>query len=105
MCSTGKTVITVESTPVAAADPPPDTATSFTCGQLPCPTPFPYTALFRSLAPPAKASLRVQVVPPAGHVHPVPAIDTSVSPVGAVSVTVTVPLVGPAPAAFDTVTV
>ena len=38
-------------------------------------------------------------------VHPVPAIDTSVRPVGIVSVTVTVPFVGPAPAAFDTVTV
>ena len=39
-----------------------------------------------------------------GHVHPVPAIDTSVIPVGTVSVTVTVPLVGTAPV-FDTVTV
>jgi hypothetical protein len=38
------------------------------------------------------------------HVAP-PFIDTSVIPVGAVSVTVTVPLVGPAPAAFLTVTV
>jgi hypothetical protein len=40
-----------------------------------------------------------------GHVHPVPAIDTSVIPVGTVSVTVTVPAVGPAPVAFDTVRV
>jgi hypothetical protein len=47
--------------------------------------------------------LRVQVAPPLGHVHPVPAIDTRVIPVGAFSVTVTVPLVGPAPFAFDTV--
>src|ERR1035441_9985147 len=39
-----------------------------------------------------------------GHVHPVPAIDTSVIPVGTISVTVTVPLVGPAPVAFDTFT-
>ena len=39
-----------------------------------------------------------------GHVHPVPAIDTSVIPDGTVSVTVTVPLAGPAPAAFITVT-
>jgi hypothetical protein len=45
----------------------------------------------------------VQVVP-AGHVHPVPAIDTSVRPAGTVSVTVTTPLVGPVPVAFDTVT-
>ena len=42
--------------------------------------------------------------PPAGQVHPVPTIDISVIPDGTVSVTVTVPLVGPAPAAFDTVT-
>jgi hypothetical protein len=46
----------------------------------------------------------VHVVPPAGHVHPVPAIETSVIPVGTVSVIVTVPLVGPAPVAFNTVT-
>jgi hypothetical protein len=38
-------------------------------------------------------------------VHPVPAMDTSVRPVGIVSVTVTVPFVGPALAPFDTVTV
>ena len=50
-----------------------------------------------------KASLRVHVLPP--HVHPVPIIETSVSPDGAVSVTVTVPLLGPALAPFDTVTV
>jgi hypothetical protein len=37
-------------------------------------------------------------------VHPVPAIETRLRPGGAVSVTVTVPLVGPAVAAFDTVT-
>jgi hypothetical protein len=47
----------------------------------------------------------VQVVPPPGHVHPVPAIDISVSPEGTVSLTVTVPLLGPAPAALLTVTV
>jgi len=40
----------------------------------------------------------------AEHVQPVPAIDTSVNPAGSVSVTVAVPLVGPAPAPFDTVT-
>jgi hypothetical protein len=39
-----------------------------------------------------------------GHVHPVPLIDTNVIPAGTVSVTVTVPLVEPAPAPFDTVT-
>jgi hypothetical protein len=36
--------------------------------------------------------------------QPEPAIETSVSPDGIVSVTVTVPVVGPAFAAFDTVT-
>ena len=40
-----------------------------------------------------------------GQVHPGPDIETSVRPVGAISVTVTVPLAGPALAAFDTVTV
>jgi hypothetical protein len=50
------------------------------------------------------ASLRVHVVPELGQVHPVPAIDTRDSPEGAVSVTVTVPLVDPVPV-FDTVTV
>jgi hypothetical protein len=34
--------------------------------------------------------------------HPVPAIDTSVRPEGTVSVTVTVPVLGPAPAALLT---
>src|SRR5437764_1137719 len=50
-------------------------------------------------------SLRVQLfaaVP--GHVQPVPAMDTKVRPAGAVSVRVTVPLVGPAPLALETVT-
>jgi len=46
----------------------------------------------------------VQVVPPLAQVQPVPAIETSVSPDGTVSVTVTVPLVGPAPASLLTVT-
>src|SRR5205807_941929 len=54
--------------------------------------------------PPASASLRVQVLLPLGHVHPVPLIDTSVSPAGTVSVTVTVPLVGAAATALLTVT-
>ena len=39
------------------------------------------------------------------HVHPVPAIDASVRPEGTVSVTVTVPLVGPAAALLLTVNV
>jgi len=39
-----------------------------------------------------------------GHAQPVPAMETRVMPAGTVSVTVTVPVVGPAPTAFDTVT-
>ena len=38
-------------------------------------------------------------------VHPRPDIDTRVMPAGTVSVTVTVPAVGPAPAPFETITV
>jgi hypothetical protein len=45
------------------------------------------------------------VLPPLGHAHPVPAIDTSVRPDGRVSATVTVPLVRLATAWFNTVTV
>ena len=44
-------------------------------------------------------------MPAAGHVHPVPAIETSVKPAGTVSVTVTVPLVGAAATLLLTVTV
>jgi len=44
------------------------------------------------------------VVPPLAQVQPVPAIETSVSPDGAVSVTVTTPLVEAAPASLLTVT-
>ena len=51
----------------------------------------------------AKTSVRVQVG--AVQVHPVPAMDTRVNPIGAVSVTVTSPVVGPAAAPLETVTV
>jgi hypothetical protein len=43
--------------------------------------------------------------PFAGHVHPLPAIDTMDKPCGMVSVTVTVPALGAAPAWFETLTV
>src|ERR1700691_1997803 len=64
---------------------------------------FTVTVIAGYLDPAASALLCVQVLPP-GQVHPVPAIDTSVSPEGAVSITVTtfVP-VEPAADAFDTV--
>jgi hypothetical protein len=98
-------MIGVESVVFPLPDPPPDTLTAFTCGEVAFPATFTVTVIAGKLAPPASASLRVHVVPPAGHVHPVPAIDTSVIPVGTVSVTVTVPLVGPAEAALEIVTV
>jgi len=47
-------------------------------------------------------SPRVQVF--VTQAHPVPAIETSVKPEGMVSVTVTVPLLGPAASALLTVT-
>jgi hypothetical protein len=39
------------------------------------------------------------------HAHPLPAIDTSVKPAGSMSVTVTVPAVGPADAVLPMVSV
>src|ERR1700675_4081653 len=47
----------------------------------------------------------MQVAVATVQVQPVPAIETSVKPAGAVSVTVTVPLVGPAFGPFETGTV
>jgi hypothetical protein len=41
----------------------------------------------------------------AEHTHPLPAIETSESPAGIASATVTGPIVGPALVAFETVTV
>src|ERR1700722_3603987 len=96
-------VITVESVVLAAAEPPPETATAFTCGDVALAATFTVTAIAGQLAPAASASVRVQVV--AAHVHPVPAMETRVNPVGTVSVTVTSPVEGAAPAAFDTFTV
>ena len=46
----------------------------------------------------------MQVLPGVGQVQPAPAIESSVSPAGTLSVTVTVPKVGPVPR-FDTTTV
>src|SRR6266496_5647080 len=96
-------VITVESVVFAVTDPPPDTSTEFTCGDVALPATLTVTVIDGKVAFPFSASLLVQfgsVV----HVQPVPAIDTSVNPEGTASVTVTVPLVGPAPFPFDTVT-
>ncbi len=52
------------------------------------------------MAPPASASLRLQVSVPGVHVHPVPLIAVAVRAAGSVSITVTVPLVARAPTFF-----
>jgi hypothetical protein len=99
-------VITVESVIFAVADPPPDTLTLFARGEAAFAATFTVTVIAGKLAPAASVSLRVQLLTAVpGHVHPEPAIDTSVSPEGTVSVTVTTPLVGPAKFPFLTVTV
>ena len=56
------------------------------------------------LAPAASGPAVVQVTawPTALQLHPVPVPDTYVRPVGSVSVTVIVPVVGPDPTVFDT---
>jgi hypothetical protein len=95
-------LLTVVESLVEAADavPPPDTAAWFTWGEVAVADTFTVTVIGGKLAPVASVSLRSQVfAPPApGHVQPVPAMDTKVSPDGTVSVTVTVPLVAPAAA-------
>src|SRR5579863_3147959 len=96
-------LITVESVALAPAAPPPDTVTALTCGVVAFVMTFTVTVIAGYDAPPARGSARVQVVP--AHVQPVPAMETRVKPAGIDSVTVTVPLVEPAAAAFDTVTV
>jgi hypothetical protein len=55
--------------------------------------------------PAASTSLRVQETDASVHVHPEPLSAVAVSPLGTVSVTVTVPLVGPLPAVFDAISV
>src|SRR5262249_16677845 len=96
-------MMTVESFADALAEPPPATATLFTCGDAALAATFTVTVIGGKLAPPLRASLRVHELP--AQVHPAPAIETSVRPAGTVSVTVTAPAVGGDPAAFDTVTV
>src|SRR4051794_29254669 len=95
--------ITVLSVVLVLDEPPPDTAALFTRGVPAVAATFTVTVIAGYPAPPSRASLRVQTLEE--HVQPVPVIDTSVIPVGTVSVTTTVPLVGALPGAFDTVTV
>src|SRR5207249_546778 len=94
----------VESLAVAGGTPGIEAETWFTWGEDAVADTFTVTVMTGSLAPAASASLREQVLPGEGQVQPVPAIETSVSPEGTVSVTVIVPLVGALPV-FDTVTV
>jgi hypothetical protein len=95
-------VIVVGSMVLAAVDPPPDTLTAFVTDAAALLATFTVTVIVE-LAPAPNTVLFVQVF--AAHAQPVPAMDTSVNPAGIVSATVIVPLVGPAFAPFDTVTV
>src|SRR5262249_6861113 len=92
----------VESEVAAGAEPPPDTLAELTSEGAALAATFTVTAIAGKLAPGASTSGRVQGLPPAADVHPVPPIATSVSPLGRDSVTVTVPLVGLAPAPLVT---
>src|SRR5438270_204217 len=86
----------VASVAVAEADPPPETVTEFTSGDAAFAATVTLTVIAEYPAPAARLSVRVQVR--LTHVHPAPVIEASVRPAGRVSATVTVPLVGPAPA-------
>jgi hypothetical protein len=98
-------VLTIDVTSLALdpADPPPDTLTWFTCGEVALAATLTVTVMAGYADPPAKASLREHAF--AEQFHPLPVIDTNVRPAGNVSVTVTVPLAGPVAKLFITVTV
>src|SRR5258706_548614 len=93
----------VVSVALAAAEPPPDTLTGRKSGVEGKGVDLTGPRMIKKKMPESKASLREQVLEE--QLHPVPAIDTKLSRLGSASVPVTVPLVGPAPDAFDTVTV
>ena len=100
----GLGVMTVESVVLAEAEPPPETDTAFDKGVPALLATFTVTVIAGKLLPPLSTLLVVQV----GNVvqfHPVPDIETKVMPAGTVSVMVTTPEVGPAPAVLLTVTV
>ena len=88
---------------VAEGDPPPDTVTEFKVGGIALAEIFAVTVMGGKLAPPARASERVQVLPE--HVQPAPLMVTEVNPEGAVSVTVTVSEVEGAWGVLDTIIV
>jgi len=95
-------VITVESVVLAVADPPPDTLTAFNCGEVASAATFTVTVIAGKLELGCNTFVVVQTF--TEQVHPVPDIDATVNPAGAVSVTVTSPLVGPAVGPFTTTT-
>jgi hypothetical protein len=101
--STG-TMIVVGSEACAFAEAPPETLTWFVSDAVALMLTFTVTVIVGKLDAAANASDRVHVVPPAVQVQPVPAMATSVSPDGTVSVIVTVPLVDAVPV-LATVTV
>jgi hypothetical protein len=93
----------VGSVALAVAKPPPETLTWLVTCDGAFRATFTVTVIGGKLIPAASALLVVQVGSTVQfHVAP-PFIDTRVRPVGIVSVTVTVPLVGAVPV-FDTVT-
>src|SRR5689334_3378766 len=95
----------VGSLAVALTEPPPEAVTWLVrVGRGASGATSTVTVMSGYEAPGASASLRVQVLPGVGQVQPVPDIATFVSPTGALSMTVTVPLVGAFPV-FETVTV
>ena len=77
--------------------PPPETVTVFETVAGALLATFTDSVMGKYVAPPLRASLRVQGPEGCAQVHPVPPMAVAVSPVGNNSVTVTVPLVGTAP--------
>ena len=84
-----------------SADPPPMTVAVLVNGEAAFDATMTLTAIGGYGAPAAMDLLVVQLLAPQVHVLP-PAIETIDSPVGGFSVTVTIPLVGPADALLTT---
>src|SRR4029077_19704900 len=103
MLSAVAITMVVESLTLALGEPPPETLTWFTCGEVAAPPTLTVTVMTGYVPPLARASLRVQVGDTV-QFQPVPAIETRLRPPGIVSVTVTAPPVAPDPV-FPTVTV
>ena len=93
----------VTSVAIAEAELPPDTLTWFVRLEGAVEATLTVTVMAGKLAPAPSRSLRVHVF--VEQVHPVPVMETSVRPVGMVSVTVTVPLLTPAELPLLTVAV